>query len=201
MVGSDVGLSRCPPCSIISLNEGNIWLCGLCAFLIDFWSALHQIDAFLGVFLRGSQNHAFQMKSIFCLLSADLKFFEWCSFNTCYPLEVVIGSNIVAFSRLVLRFNNHLSLISKGHFYSLSKSNCSVILQLHQSAMPTWQLLKWASLWSLKILLRLPQAMVGWPLQELFLSHSCRGCRRKFAIPCSFVEHASLFTLYVNKTR
>lgn len=76
MVGSDVGLSRCPPCSIISLNEGNIWLCGLCAFLVDFWSALHQIDAFLGAFIWGSQNHAFQMKSIFCLLSADFKFFE-----------------------------------------------------------------------------------------------------------------------------
>lgn len=129
-----------------------------------------------------------------------LNFLNGVHLNTCYPLEVVIGSNIVAFSRLVLRFNNHLSLISKGHFYSLSKSNCSIILQLHQSAMPTWQLLKWASLWSLKILLRLPQAMVGWPLQELFLSHSYRGCRRKFAIRCSFVEHASLL-LYVNKTR
>lgn len=60
--------------------------------------------------------------------------------------------------------------------------------QLHLYAMHTWPLLSWGSSWNSRINLRHPQAMVGWVLQELYLSLSCQSCRTTCATPCSLFE-------------
>lgn len=75
-----------------------------------------------------------------------------------------------------------------------------VNLQLHRSAMLTWQLLSWERSWSSKISLRRPQAMVAWQLQDQSLLRSSQNSKTTLPTPCSSVRLEEAISNNVQKS-
>jgi len=109
---------------------------------------------------------------------------------------IICGITVTSGARLLFQLvSSYTAFIYLDRLAFLCSNSWSKLIyklysypQLHLYVMHTWPLLSWGSSWNSRTNLRHPQAMVGWVLQELYLSLSCQSCRTMCATLCSFVE-------------